>query len=202
MTKRLFDIISSFLGLIVLLPLLIIIGLIIKIDSKGPVFYRGVRVGKNEKLFKIFKFRTMVPNAEKLGGPSTAENDPRATRVGKLLRKYKFDELPQLINVLKGEMSIVGPRPQVEKYVALYSQDEKIILTIKPGMTDYASIKLINLDEILGNKDVDKRYKEVIEPEKNKLRVEYAKHNSIFIDFKIIIKTFLALLKIVFSGKK
>jgi lipopolysaccharide/colanic/teichoic acid biosynthesis glycosyltransferase len=202
MLKRLFDVIFSLFGLIITFPILGTIVLLIKLDSKGPVFYRGTRIGKNGKPFKIFKFRTMVPNAEKAGGPSTALNDPRLTKIGKLLRTYKLDELPQLINILKGEMSFVGPRPQVKKYVQLYNEEEKIILTVRPGMTDYATIRYIYLDKVLGDRDVDELYLKKIEPEKNKLRIKYAKHHSPSADVKIIFQTILAIIKIIILKKK
>ena len=136
MLKRLFDIIFSFLGLVALLPLFMLIALLVKLDFRGPVFFRGIRVGRFGKPFKMYKFRTMVANADELGGSPTADNDPRITRAGRFLRKYKLDELPQLIDVLKGEMSLVGPRPEVEEYVKLYSEEEKAILSVCPGMTD------------------------------------------------------------------
>ncbi len=202
MFKRLFDVVFSFLGLIIFSPILIFISLIIKLDSKGPIFYRGERVGKFGKIFRIFKFRTMVINAEKIGGPSTALNDPRLTKIGKFIRTYKLDELPQLINVLKGEMSFVGPRPQVKEYIQLYNEEEKIILTVRPGVTDYATIRYIYLDKILGDKDVDKFYREKVEPEKNKLRMKYAKHHSIWIDLKILLQTILAIIKVIVLDKK
>ncbi|MDD5606580.1 MAG: sugar transferase, partial [Candidatus Pacebacteria bacterium] len=135
MIKRLFDIIFSLLGLIILLPFFVLTTILIKKDSKGSVFYRGIRSGKNGKPFKIFKFRTMVENAEKIGGPSTGFNDFRFTKLGKFLRRYKIDELPQLINILKGEMSMVGPRPQVEEYTKQYKGEDKMILSVKPGLT-------------------------------------------------------------------
>lgn len=138
----------------------------------------------------------MVVDAEKIGGPSTALNDPRLTRFGKILRKYKIDELPQLINILKGEMSFVGPRPQVEKYTKLYDDEEQIILSVRPGLTDYASIKLINLDQILRDESVDERYFKEIEPGKNRLRIKYAKEHSFWSDIKIILMTFIQMLKI------
>jgi len=202
MLKRLFDIVFSFIGLIISSPFLLIISMFIKLDSEGPVFYRGVRVGKNGKLFKIFKFRTMIVGAEKLGGPSTAYHDSRFTRIGKFIRTYKLDEIPQLINVLKGEMSIVGPRPQVEYYVKLYKEEEKIILTVQPGMMDYSTTRFINLDEILGDKDVDEKYKREVEPIKNRLRIKYAKHHSFWIDLKIIFQTFVAVFKTIILKKK
>jgi lipopolysaccharide/colanic/teichoic acid biosynthesis glycosyltransferase len=131
----------------------------------------------------------MVINAESKGGPSTALNDVRLISIGKFLRKHKLDELPQFINVLKGEMSIVGPRPQVEQYTKLYNAEEKIILSVKPGLTDYSSVEFINLDSILGDDDVDTKYLEEIEPKKNKLRIKYAREHSLLIDIKIIIQT-------------
>lgn len=138
----------------------------------------------------------MVINAEKIGGPSTALNDLRLTIIGKFLRKYKLDELPQLINILRGEMSFVGPRPQVEQYTKLYNDEEKIILSVKPGVTDYASIKFINLDKILGDEKVDNKYLQEIEPQKNKLRIKYAKEHTLWVDFKIVFQTVIHLFKI------
>ena len=179
-----------------------VVALAVFFVSPGQVFYRGERSGKDGKVFKIFKFRTMVLNAEKIGGPSTADNDPRNIRIGRFLRKYKLDEMPQLFNVLCGEMSIVGPRPQVKRYTDLYRGEEKIILAVKPGMTDYASIAFINLDQILGNENVDKLYMEKIEPEKNKLRIKYAKESSFFTDIKIIWLTFVEIIKVVLLRKK
>ncbi|MEX2033462.1 MAG: sugar transferase, partial [Candidatus Colwellbacteria bacterium] len=145
MLKRLFDLIFSAIGLFLLSPLLIIFVIWIKLGSPGPVFYRGVRAGKNFKPFRIYKFRSMVMNAEQIGGPSTPEDDARVTKPGRFLRRFKLDELPQLINVFKGEMSLVGPRPEVLRYANLYKGEEKIVYTVKPGMTDYAS--LWNIDE-------------------------------------------------------
>jgi len=195
MIKRIFDVMFSFFGLIVLSPFLLFIAIFIMIDSPGHVFYRGERTGRNGKPFLIYKFRSMVVDAEKIGGPSTALNDRRLTWVGRFLRKYKLDELPQLINVLKGEMSLVGPRPQVRKYTDLYKDEEKIILSVKPGITDYASIKFSNLDEILGDGNVDKKYIEEIEPEKNKLRIKYVKEQSFLNDLKILTETFKKLIR-------
>ena len=138
--KRAFDLVVAAVGLIVTGPLFAVIAVIITLDSPGPVFYRGERVGRGGRTFRIFKFRTMVHNAEALGGPSTADDDPRITRVGRWLRRHKVDELPQLLNVLTGEMSIVGPRPEVSQYAALLSAEERAILSVRPGMTDWASI--------------------------------------------------------------
>lgn len=196
MIKRIFDIVFSSLGLAVLFPLLLLIGVIIKAGSPGPVFYRGTRTGRFGRPFQIYKFRTMVVDAEKKGGPSTALNDPRLTNIGKFLRKYKLDELPQLINIFVGEMSFVGPRPQVERYTQLYNDEEKVILTVRPGLTDYASIRFIHLDKILGDDQADEKYLKEIEPEKNRLRMKYAKENSLWIDTKILIQTFIQLFKI------
>jgi lipopolysaccharide/colanic/teichoic acid biosynthesis glycosyltransferase len=188
--KRLFDIAISFLGLILLFPLMLFICLFIRKEDKGPILYRGIRVGEDGKLFNIYKFRTMVVDADKKGGPSTSDDDPRITKIGKVLRKYKLDEIPQLINVLKGEMSIVGPRPEVPQEVATYSDEEKRILLVKPGMTDYASILFNNEGEILkGSPDPHQTYREKIRPEKLRLALQYVDNNSFLVDLNIIIKT-------------
>lgn len=199
MIKRIFDVFFSGLGLLILSPFLIVFALIIKITSSGPVFYRGVRVGKNFKKFRIYKFRTMVVNAENIGGPSTREEDPRVTGIGRFLRKYKLDELPQLINVFKGEMSLVGPRPEVEEYADLYQGGEKIVYTIKPGMTDFASLWDINEGEILkgakNTEETEKIYLEKIRPGKVRLQMKYVKEMSLWTDIKIIFKTLFNLAK-------
>lgn len=196
MLKRIFDLALALCAILVLWPLFLLIGVLIRLQSPGPVFYRGIRTGINGKPFRIYKFRTMVVDAEKIGGASTAFNDSRLTKIGKFLRKYKLDELPQLVNILRGEMSFVGPRPQVEQYTKLYSNEEKIILSVQPGLTDYASIKFINLDKILGDENIDEKYFKNIEPEKNRLRMKYAREHSFLIDFKIIIMTLMQMLKI------
>jgi lipopolysaccharide/colanic/teichoic acid biosynthesis glycosyltransferase len=196
MLKRTFDFLSSLIGLILISPILVTISILIKKEDRGPVFYRGARVGKFGKLFRIFKFRTMVLNAEKLGGPSTADDDPRITRVGKFIRKFKLDELPQLINVLKGEMSIVGPRPEVQMYVDMFSEGEKVILTVRPGITDWASIW--NPDEgaiLAGSPDPEKTYMEKIRPEKIRLQLKYVRERSLLVDMKIILKTLETVLR-------
>ncbi len=188
--KRLFDIAISLLGLILLFPLMLFICLFIKKEDKGPILYRGIRVGKDGKLFNIYKFRTMVVDADKKGGPYTSDDDPRITKIGKVLRKYKLDEIPQLLNVLKGEMSIVGPRPEVSQEVATYSDEEKRILLVKPGMTDYASILFNNQGKILkGSSDPRQTYLEKIRPEKHRLALQYVDNNSFLVDLNIIIKT-------------
>jgi len=193
--KRLFDIVFSLLGLVILAPLFLIIAVIIKIEEGGPVFYRGVRVGKDGKLFRIFKFRTMIPDAEKAGIWATAEDDPRITKIGKILRKYKLDEFPQLINVLKGEMSFVGPRPEVPYYVGKFSEEEKAILSVRPGITDWASLWDIDEGSLLaGSADPNKTYEEYILPVKKQLQLKYVKENSFLMDIKIILLTVFALI--------
>ncbi len=193
MVKRLFDIIFSFFGIIITLPIWIVVAFLIKKNSKGKVFYKARRVGKNGKLFKMYKFRTMVEGADKLGGPSTAGDDNRLTKVGKFLKKFQLDELPQLINVLKGEMSFVGPRPEVKIYVDMMTEEEKnVILSVTPGMTDYASLWNFSEWEILrGSLDPEKDYLEKIRPEKLKLQMKYVRERSFFIDLKIIFKTII-----------
>ena len=189
--KRLFDIILSFLGLVTTSPLLLLLAILIKKESPGPAFYRGKRVGKNGKIFRIFKFRSMVVDAEKLGGPSTSADDPRLTKFGKFLRRYQLDELPQLINVLKGEMSFVGPRPEVPSEVETYDEETKnIILSVKPGMTDLATLSDIHEEEILrGSPDPHQTYREIIKPQKIRLAKEYVKKRNFWLDIKIILKT-------------
>jgi len=194
--KRIFDIVAGMCGLVVLSPGLLFISLMVKGMSRGPVFYRGVRSGLKGRPFRMFKFRTMVPDAEMIGGPSTGMNDTRLTRMGKLLRKYKLDELPQLVNILAGDMSFVGPRPQVLEYTRRYKGEEKLILDVKPGLTDYASLKFINLDQILGDDNVDEKYLQNIEPEKNRLRVLYARKCSFAEDIRILFATIFQMLKI------
>ncbi len=190
MLKGLFDTVFSFIGLVVFLPLMATIVILIRKEDGGPIFYRGIRIGRYGKLFKIFKFRTMVVNAEKLGGPSTADDDPRITKTGKFLRKYKLDELLQLVNVLKGEMSFVGPRPEVQQYVDMFTEEEKAILSVRPGITDWAS--LWNPDEgaiLKGSKDPEKAYVEKVRPEKLKMQLKYVRERSLWIDLKIILLT-------------
>ncbi len=197
MIKRIFDLLVSFFGLIILSPLFLLIALLVKISSPGPVFFRGKRIGKGGKPFLIYKFRTMVKDAEKLGGPSTPIDDPRLTKIGIFLKRYQLDELPQLINVLKGEMSLVGPRPEVPLYVDMMTEEEKrIILSVKPGMTDLASLWNFHEGEVLkGSKDPEKTYLEKIRPKKLKLQMEYVKKRSFFLDLKIILKTILKIFK-------
>lgn len=193
--KKMFDVLISTIGLIVLLPVLVATAVAIKLDSRGPVFYRGLRAGRYGKPFRIFKFRTMVVDAERLGSASTPGDDFRVTRVGDFLRQYKLDELPQLINVVRGEMSLVGPRPQVLWAVDLYTEDEKCILNVRPGITDAASIRFRNEGEILrGSADPDRDYFEKIHPEKMRLSLEYVRTQSFGLDCKILWQTIAAVL--------
>ncbi len=193
--KRLFDIIFSLIGLILTAPLLIVVAFLIKIDSKGPVFFRGTRIKKDGKSFRIFKFRTMVADADKLGGPSTASDDSRLTKIGKWLKKYQLDELPQLVNVLMSDMSLVGPRPEVPFYVNMMTEEEKrIILSIRPGLTDWASLWNFHEGELLkGSIDPEKTYQDKIRPEKIRLQIKYVKNQSFLTDLKIIFKTIFKL---------
>ncbi|MDU7215301.1 sugar transferase [Clostridium sp.] len=194
--KRLLDIVASGIGIIILSPILIIISIIIKITSRGPIFFKQVRVGKNEKKFKILKFRTMIVDAEKVGKQITVGNDPRITRIGYFLRKYKLDELPQLINVFIGNMSLVGPRPEVPRYVELYSNEQRKVFNVKPGITDLASIRYRDENDILGKVDnPDRYYIDVIMQDKLNLNLEYIDKGNVFFDIFIIIKTIVKCLK-------
>lgn len=195
MIKRLFDIIFSGIGLIALLPLFIFIAIWIKRDSEGDVFFRQNRVGLNGQIFKIHKFRTMVANTEKLGG-LTIGQDKRITKVGRFLRKYKLDELPQLIDVFIGNMSLVGPRPEIPEFMYLYSDNDRIkILSVKPGITDKASIEMVDENEILGKYDDPRQaYIDIIMPMKARYYINYVDNNSIWGDIKLIFQTILKIL--------
>ena len=189
MIKRLFDIISSLIVLIVISPVLLIIALLVVIDSKGGVFYVQQRVGLNLKEFGLFKFRTMRPDSDGVK-ITVGDRDPRVTNIGYYLRKYKFDELPQLFNILMGEMSVVGPRPEVKQYVDLYNDDQLRVLTVKPGLSDLATLEYVNESEILAlSKNPEKTYVEEIMPDKLKLNLQYIDNQSLVLDFKIIFKT-------------
>lgn len=188
--KRLFDILASLFGILVMAIPMIIISIAIKLDSKGPVFFKQKRVKKNNKDFTILKFRTMVVDAPKLGMAITVGDDHRITKVGKFLRKTKLDEFPQLFNVLVGDMSFVGPRPEVRKYVDMYSDSDKDILKIRPGITDLASIKYRDESEILDKSDnPEKTYVEEIMPNKIELNKQYIENINLLNDIKIILQT-------------
>ena len=188
--KRLFDIFFSFIGLLLLFPLFILVLILVKLDSKGPVFFLHERIGKNFKPFKICKFRTMKVHKENVGPQVTVGGDKRITKLGKYLRKYKIDELPQLINVLKGEMSFVGPRPEVKKYVDLYKTEYEKMLKIRPGITDPASIKYSREEIALSlSKDWEEDYIERILPEKIRLSLQYVDNHNIFTNLRLIFKT-------------
>lgn len=199
--KRLLDFIGSLILLILLSPILIILAISIKIDSKGPVFYRQERVTTNGKTFKIFKFRTMIQDADKRGTLITGKQDSRITKIGNKIRKCRLDELPQLINILKGEMSFVGTRPEVKKYVDMYTDEMKATLLMPAGVTSMASIKFKDEDEIISKqtkngKTVDEAYVNDILPEKMKWNLEYIKKFSILEDFKICIETIGKVVKV------
>ena len=194
--KRGVDVLLSAVGLAVLVPLFGVIALLIRLDSSGPVLYRGIRTGRWGHPFAMCKFRTMVMHAETLGGASTADDDPRITRIGRLLRKTKLDELPQLINVLRGEMSIVGPRPEVPQYVAMFGKEEQVILTVRPGMTDWASLWDIDEGAVLaGSANAERDYLERIRPQKLRLQLEYVRRRSLRVDLQIIAQTVAAVFR-------
>ena len=188
--KRLFDIVSSLVVLIIGLPFFFIIVILILVDSRGGVFYRQVRVGKDNKDFYLYKFRTMVTGADKKGQLTVGNKDSRITRVGYFLRKFKLDEFPQLINVLKGDMSVVGPRPEVRKYVAMYNAQQLEVLSVRPGLTDIASIEYINESELLARaEDPEQLYIDKIMPEKLALNMKYIREKNLGKDLKIIFRT-------------
>ena len=195
--KRVFDIFFSFFGLVVLSPIIIASAIAIKLEDEGPILYKAPRVGLSGISFIMYKFRTMVMNAENIGPSSTSSNDIRITKTGRFLRKVKIDEIPQLLNVLTGNMSIVGPRPEIKRFTDLFTEEEKAILNVKPGITDWASIWNSNEGLILqGATDPDKAYMELIRPEKIRLQLLYVRNHKFFIDLKII---FLTIRKIVFE---
>lgn len=193
MAKRFFDIILASLVICLFSPILLLLAMVIKMDSSGPVFYRGLRVGLHGVAFRMYKFRSMVSDADKIGGSSTSDKDVRLTRIGGFLRKCKLDELPQFINVFLGDMSVVGPRPEVQKYVDMYTDEEQAILTVRPGITDWAS--LANSDEgavLAKYDDPDKAYEEIIRPEKLRLQLKYVRERTFFKDLAIIWSTLVA----------
>ena len=197
-TKRLIDISVGSLGILFFSPIIALIALFIKIDSfQDPIIYKGKRALNRIDTFYLYKFRTMIPHDEQLGNHSTALNDSRLTPIGRFLRKYKLDELPQLFNVIKGQMSLVGPRPQVTYYTDKYEKKFLKILDTKPGITDLASLYFIDMDKTLGEVNVDDRYENIIEPFKNELRLAYVINMSLKLDLYILIFTVLKILRIV-----
>jgi len=195
LAKRATDLLLATAGFVLFCPLLLILMALVKLDSKGPAFYRGKRAGRFGRPFDVLKLRTMVANAEQLGGAESPADDPRITRIGSFLRRYKFDELPQLLNVIKGEMSLVGPRPEVLDEVRRYTARELQLLAVRPGITDWASIKFRNEDEILrGSQDPHLAYHQKIRPDKIRLGLEYVEKRSMLVDFKILLHTLRAVI--------
>ena len=189
--KRLFDILASGVGLICLSPLFAVLAVWIKCDSRGPVFYRQVRVGKDNRDFRLFKFRSMRPDSDRLGLITVGGHDPRVTRSGYYIRRYKLDEFPQLINVFKGDMSLVGPRPEVRKYVDMYTPEQMRVLSVRPGITSLASIRYRNENEILAKADdPDRCYIEKVMPDKLAIDLEYVDRATLWNDIRLIFSTF------------
>ena len=192
--KRIIDFILSLIAAVAVTPIVFVIGIFIAIEDGFPVLYTPLRGGYRGKAFRIFKLRTMYKGADKMGG-TTALNDPRITRTGKALRKLKLDELPQVYNVLLGSMSFIGPRPELLRYTEAYKGEEKIILEVRPGITDFSSIEFISLDEIVGAENADEMYEKYVLEKKNKLRIRYAKEVSFGTDVSLFFKTVTAVLK-------
>ena len=192
--KRVFDILMATIGLILLSPLFLLVAVLIKLDSPGPIFFRQERIGKRFRSFLIYKFRTMVEHAAQIGTEITYGKDPRITRIGRLLRETKIDELPQIINVLKGEMSLVGPRPEIRQYVELFQRDYEEILKVRPGISDMASLKYSDEASLLGNsRNPREEYISRVLPDKIRLAREYIKHSSLVFDLRLIFRTLLKL---------
>jgi lipopolysaccharide/colanic/teichoic acid biosynthesis glycosyltransferase len=189
LAKRSFDVAFSVVGLLLLAPLLVFLGVLVRLSSPGPVLYRGLRTGRFGARFSVLKFRTMVADAEAIGGSTTGKDDARVTPIGALLRRYKLDELPQLFNVLRGDMSFVGPRPEVPEYADGYEGEDRLILTVRPGITDPASLLFIDLAEHVGSEDPDAVFRERILPRKNALRVQYVRQRSFLGDLAILLRT-------------
>ena len=187
--KRYLDFIIALIAIIVLLPIILLFSLAVMIDDGFPIFYTPLRGGYKGKPFKIIKYRTMVRGADRIGGGTTALNDPRITKVGSILRKFKADEIVQIFNVLTGTMSFVGPRPELLQYTEQYTEEEKVILNVRPGITDYSSLEFINLDEVVGGENADEMYEKYVLKRKNQLRIKYAEEVSLKTDFIILFKT-------------
>lgn len=195
-TKRIFDLVACTAALVLLCPFWLCIALMVACGSKGGALYRQTRVGRDGREFKLLKFRTMRQDADKIGGLITIGEDDRVTRIGRFLRKYKIDELPQFLNIIKGDMSIVGPRPEVPKYVALYNERQRRVLSVRPGLTDYASIEYISENELLAkSSDPDRTYIEEIMPDKLELNLKYIENQSVMEDLRLIFKTLFSILK-------
>jgi lipopolysaccharide/colanic/teichoic acid biosynthesis glycosyltransferase len=189
-TKRIFDILIAIVGLILLSPIFLVLCILVMFDSKGGVIYRQIRVGKNMEDFQLYKFRTMYVHTEDQNLITVGNNDARITKIGYWLRKYKLDELPQLLNILKGHMSFVGPRPEVRKYVNMYNDEQRKVLSVKPGITDWASIEFYNENQLLANSDdPESYYIQQLFPQKLIQNLQYIKQNNILIDIKIIYLT-------------
>lgn len=200
--KRAFDVALAAAGIALTWPFMVAIAVAIRLADGGPVLYAGTRVGRHGRPFRMLKFRTMVVHADRIGGPTTAGDDPRITRTGAALREYKLDELPQLFNVLCGTMSFVGPRPEVPSEVALYSEEERVLLSVRPGITDYASIRFHDEGELLkGSPDPHEAYRRLIRPEKIRLGLEYARAPSLTRDLHILAATATALFRSRMSGR-
>jgi lipopolysaccharide/colanic/teichoic acid biosynthesis glycosyltransferase len=195
MLKRTFDVVASAIGLVVLSPVLLTLALLVQLSSPGLVFYRATRVGRYGQTFKLFKFRSMVVNADQIGPAVTGAGDPRVTPVGRFLRRTKLDELPQLINVLRGEMSLVGPRPEDPRYVALYSDEQREILNVRPGITSLASVRYRNEEAALAGADWEQHYIEHILPDKLAVDFEYARSATLWTDVRVIFGTLRSLLR-------
>jgi lipopolysaccharide/colanic/teichoic acid biosynthesis glycosyltransferase len=189
MLKRGFDFIASLMGLIILSPLLLGLIIIIRLSSQGPIFYRATRVGQHGKQFKLLKFRSMVVNADKIGPAVTGAEDPRITPIGRFLRRTKLDELPQLLNVLLGEMSLVGPRPEDPHYVEMYSEDQRKVLSVRPGLTSLASIEYRHEEVLLTGSEWEEHYIKVIMPSKLAIDLEYTKQATLYRDLVVIFET-------------
>lgn len=201
--KRALDVVAAVVGLLVLAPLFAVVALLIRLDSRGPVFFRQERIGKGFRPFQIYKFRTMVKDAPSKGGALTASGDPRVTRIGNVLRQTKIDELPQLINILRGDMSLVGPRPEVRRYVELFRANYTTILAVRPGITDPASLKYRDESAILARADdPEQEYIQRVLPDKLRLGEEYVRHCSLRSDLVLIFKTILAVMPRRSRGKQ
>lgn len=195
MLKRLFDLLASGLGLLLLSPLFALIALLVRLTSPGPIFYRARRVGRGGREFTLYKFRSMVANADRQGPGITAAGDPRVTPIGRVLRRTKLDELPQLWNVLRGDMSLVGPRPEDPRYVALYTPEQRRVLDVRPGITSLASIEYRNEEAILRGPDWEQRYIREVMPAKLAIDLRYVQQATLLTDLLIILRTLLALFR-------